>query len=164
MYGCRQVISRRSVRLSCLSDQVTRGAAQATRIQAAWRGHAARRRFRDLKRRLDLNSVQDERVRRPVLSSCCCWCCTAPSPGPLQVRKAWAADKLGAASDDLLKGLAAQEDELDALFAELDASLATHARLCDQAVRTAVYRRTGEEVRERAEDEYERTRRRVLGE
>ncbi|GFR45225.1 hypothetical protein Agub_g6622 [Astrephomene gubernaculifera] len=80
----------------------------ATRIQAAWRGHAARRRYRQLRR------------HRP--------------PRDEQLRKKWAAERLQEDTDRLLSAMEEEVGDLDDLFAELDASVAASRQLCDQAL------------------------------
>ncbi|KAG2432541.1 hypothetical protein HXX76_008886 [Chlamydomonas incerta] len=81
----------------------------ATRIQAAWRGHAARRAYRELRRH---NPPKDERLR-----------------------KKWAAERLQEENDRLLSKMEDEVGDLDSLFAELDASVAKSREVCDAALR-----------------------------
>ncbi|PNW78548.1 hypothetical protein CHLRE_09g392650v5 [Chlamydomonas reinhardtii] len=81
----------------------------ATRIQAAWRGHAARRVYRELQRR---HPPKDERLR-----------------------KKWAAERLQEENDRLLSEMEDEVGDLDSLFAELDASVAKSREVCDAALR-----------------------------
>ncbi|KAG2454100.1 hypothetical protein HYH02_001139 [Chlamydomonas schloesseri] len=81
----------------------------AVRIQAAWRGHAARRAYRELRRR---NPPKDERLR-----------------------KKWAAERLQEENDRLLSEMEDEVGDLDSLFAELDASVAKSREVCDAALR-----------------------------
>ncbi|KAJ9517624.1 hypothetical protein QJQ45_025042, partial [Haematococcus lacustris] len=70
----------------------------ATRIQAAVRGHLARKRYRELRKH---HAPADPRLRRQ-----------------------WAAERLGESSSSLIQGLDSARGDLDALFAEMDAALA----------------------------------------
>eukprot|EP00198_Chlamydomonas_reinhardtii_P005246 XP_001694582.1 predicted protein [Chlamydomonas reinhardtii] len=73
-------------------------------IQAAWRGHAARRVYRELQRR---HPPKDERLR-----------------------KKWAAERLQEENDRLLSEMEDEVGDLDSLFAELDASVAKSREDC----------------------------------
>ncbi|GLI69340.1 hypothetical protein VaNZ11_013926 [Volvox africanus] len=81
----------------------------ATRIQAAWRGFAARRQYKEYRRH---NPPRDERLR-----------------------KKWAAERLQEENDRLLSAMDDEVGDLDDLFAELDASVAQSRAVCDAALR-----------------------------
>ncbi|KAG2486740.1 hypothetical protein HYH03_014666 [Edaphochlamys debaryana] len=110
----------------------------AVRIQAAWRGYAARRRYRELRRH---QPPRDERLR-----------------------KKWAAERLQEESDRLLSEMDDEVGDLDALFAELDASVAASRQVCDDALRPLAARlQQGLRREAEAEAEAESSRRLGLG-
>ncbi|GLC35394.1 hypothetical protein PLESTB_000569400 [Pleodorina starrii] len=94
----------------------------ATRIQAAWRGFAARRRYQEHRRH---NPPRDERLR-----------------------KKWAAERLQEENDRLLSAMDDEVGDLDDLFAELDASVAASRAVCDAALRPLAARLQQDLIRE----------------
>ncbi|GIL96363.1 hypothetical protein Vretimale_2221, partial [Volvox reticuliferus] len=94
----------------------------ATRIQAAWRGFAARRRYKEYRRH---NPPRDELLR-----------------------KKWAAERLQEENDRLLSAMDDEVGDLDDLFAELDASVAQSRAVCDAALRPLAARLQQDLIRE----------------